>query len=1043
MVARGLVTAVTNANGHAVRFAYDALGRLARLEPPAGPAVSFSNNVLGHLTGIDLPGPAGTRRVCFEPDALGRVRRVAYPDGSEERFAYDPAGNVTNHVDAAGRVTTLSWRPTGKLASVTRTVAGQPLTTCFDHDRQFNVVEIRNPRGAAVESYRLDALDRVVGVTNLEGQAMTVYHAPGNRVRRVERFDGTTVRSRHDGGGRLAFVGYPDVESHFAYAPDGMLTFATNEAGTVTYAYDRANRVTDICGVAPGGTVTYGYDPAGQVTGRVSVAGAARVAYDAAGRVTRIAGEDGEAFGYGYEPYGGLVGGLTNATVGLTAEYGYDVMNRVTNIVWRSAGGEVPRSFRYTYNAAGLVARVARESGERIDYAYDELDRLTGETHRNAAGRLTSAETWTYDATGNRLSRAHAGLDAQSRHTYADQGDRLSGWTTTAGGGDGVCATVLALGNEACPGALVDLGLGEGDSGPPRGTLFLFGGGGMAVGGAAPAADGVSLLGVDGEMLCFTNAAYDAITNATYTHNAAGCVTQIVYNGRRPVHNGGVVVGAVDGSFRNGTYEGYAWAGEDCRGYYEPLPEIANGKTAYRLVRTLDGADDVSPINMWWDPTAGESGAYVIGRLDNGVMYNEYYLAWGGASGDPLSGEWSLLRDTGGWYAPIDTQSAAALRRWWPNVAGEAADAIAWTNTAQTVAFEWNGRYQLTGVQVGGEAVESYTYDALGRRVSMTAGGETTYMVYDGWHVIADVDAAGALKRSYTHGPGIDNLLAMTVYEGEEATTYYYLTDRLGSVHAIVDETGTVVEQYRYDAWGRPTVFDGDGHLRSRSAIGNRYLWQGRAYSWQTHLYHHRHRYYNPLTGRWLSKDPIGIAGGLNQYVAFGNNPVNARDPMGLATRHGGGLLGKLQEVGDIFEVEVSFGLQGKVKAGFVTAGLDFGTERTRFKGCRLHDSTTMGEEICVGIKNLLGAQLKRYRKRCGHAEKPVDHPLTHQRLAGQTPREYLDGSPEQWACGGYILGIGKKTGGDIKLEAGAALGWGIEGAINLSEAWDFLESFR
>ena len=41
-------------------------------------------------------------------------------------------------------------------------------------------------------------------------------------------------------------------------------------------------------------------------------------------------------------------------------------------------------------------------------------------------------------------------------------------------------------------------------------------------------------------------------------------------------------------------------------------------------------------------------------------------------------------------------------------------------------------------------------------------------------------------------------------------------------------------------------------------------------------------RWYDPVTGRWLSKDPIGVSGGLNQYVAFANNPVNRTDPFGL-----------------------------------------------------------------------------------------------------------------------------------------------------------------
>jgi len=87
-------------------------------------------------------------------------------------------------------------------------------------------------------------------------------------------------------------------------------------------------------------------------------------------------------------------------------------------------------------------------------------------------------------------------------------------------------------------------------------------------------------------------------------------------------------------------------------------------------------------------------------------------------------------------------------------------------------------------------------------------------------------------------------------------------------------------------------VYDGNGTPLEESAVGNHYLWQGRRYSWETGLYYFRARWYDPVTGRWLSKDPIGISGGLNQYVFCGNNPVNFRDPFGLCEDDGPGFWG-------------------------------------------------------------------------------------------------------------------------------------------------------
>ena len=69
--------------------------------------------------------------------------------------------------------------------------------------------------------------------------------------------------------------------------------------------------------------------------------------------------------------------------------------------------------------------------------------------------------------------------------------------------------------------------------------------------------------------------------------------------------------------------------------------------------------------------------------------------------------------------------------------------------------------------------------------------------------------------------------------------------------------------------------------LITESVYGNRFLFQGREYDYDTALYYFRARWYEPETGRWLSPDPIGISGGLNLYAFCGNDPVNFIDPTG------------------------------------------------------------------------------------------------------------------------------------------------------------------
>ncbi len=214
----------------------------------------------------------------------------------------------------------------------------------------------------------------------------------------------------------------------------------------------------------------------------------------------------------------------------------------------------------------------------------------------------------------------------------------------------------------------------------------------------------------------------------------------------------------------------------------------------------------------------------------------------------------------------------------------------------------WNDRYQMTSVSTNGTLAKSYTFDSLGRRSSITdANGNVTKIIYDGMHMVADVDENGDVLRTYTVGPGIDNWLSFT--DHQTSNTYYYITDHLGTVHAVTDSSGVVVESYRYSPYGKVlAIFDENGNTIPKTKIGNRILFQGREYDWDTGFYYFRARWYDPDTGRWLSKDPIGISGGLNQYVFCGNNPVMLVDPLGLC-EDDDSLLSKLGQFGNPYDI--------------------------------------------------------------------------------------------------------------------------------------------
>ena len=201
-----------------------------------------------------------------------------------------------------------------------------------------------------------------------------------------------------------------------------------------------------------------------------------------------------------------------------------------------------------------------------------------------------------------------------------------------------------------------------------------------------------------------------------------------------------------------------------------------------------------------------------------------------------------------------------------------------------TLDLSWNGRYQLVSVATNGVFAEGYAYDALGRRASTTTWEGTVRHVYDdNWQVIADLDSNGNVLRSYVWGEGIDRLLAVKV----GAKSYAALTDVQGTVWGLADGTD-VVARWTYDAWGNIL----SGEVSDPDLAAFRYRFQGREYSAVTGLTNFRMRWYDPGTGRWLSKDPIRVVGGMNLYSFVLNKPINCNDFDGMDihyTSEGGG----------------------------------------------------------------------------------------------------------------------------------------------------------
>jgi RHS repeat-associated protein len=135
------------------------------------------------------------------------------------------------------------------------------------------------------------------------------------------------------------------------------------------------------------------------------------------------------------------------------------------------------------------------------------------------------------------------------------------------------------------------------------------------------------------------------------------------------------------------------------------------------------------------------------------------------------------------------------------------------TETGYELAYDYEQR--LVEVRDPGSTVlATYTYDALGRRVTEMRDGDTTRFTYDGGtdgsghRVLAESDLGGALRRYYVEGPTyVDEHLVLGVATGSAAGEYAYLTGALHTVTGLVDAGGAAVVRYAYDAYGLPTTY--------------------------------------------------------------------------------------------------------------------------------------------------------------------------------------------------------------------------------------------
>ncbi len=197
--------------------------------------------------------------------------------------------------------------------------------------------------------------------------------------------------------------------------------------------------------------------------------------------------------------------------------------------------------------------------------------------------------------------------------------------------------------------------------------------------------------------------------------------------------------------------------------------------------------------------------------------------------------------------------------------------------------------------------VAGFDYDTQGRRIRVydaVADATTLYYYSDNWQVLAEYNGSGIQQAYYVFGNYIDEVLLMN----RGGSDKYYLHDHLYSPIALVNGSGSVIERYEYNAYGKAQVLSPNHEPRLASLHRNPYMFTGReldildggAYE----KMYYRHRDYDIFTGRFYVQDMKGISppkrtmnyfkvfrqykDGLSLYNYVENNPNISVDPFGL-----------------------------------------------------------------------------------------------------------------------------------------------------------------
>lgn len=894
----GLMTQLRDRFNNMMTVVYDASNRAVKIKDP----LNFGDTLTYSTTGLATVKDPGGRITTITVDTARRLTMIKDPDNGTTQYEYDSQKRLSTITDRRQSVTTLGYdSQAGTLATATAPSvtfydgsSGSPVAQLAAWQKRgvpygptsptaFTPVPLDSVRatltepGGAVTPFTVNRWGTPARITDPLGRVTTVtFDGNGLPVKTVS-FTGLVDTVAYNASGLPVFQrSGSDSAINIHYAPWGQVDSTWGRGRAQTRNFIGPNGRIDSTRVATMPVTRFTYDSAGRLRSGTDPAGnliAIRVYASPFGNVSRDSLANGQVRTYLYDQYGrdtavkvtglpvrrthydlvnrpvqvydgvhatpttlsydGAVDTMVTDVQGQVYRFTYNVMGWLTRRTDPAGQANV-----YGYNRDGDLMRWTNRRGQTISYAYDVLHRDT-----SATGVNKSPDRWSYSSNGlvitatsavstetaylsvvGRPDSIRTALASQTfwrRYHYTMSG-RLDSMSVSGGG---IPFRARAFSYDTTTWVLKSIRLGP--TGTPA-TTISRNANLQEASRTLPGGDAVSRQ-------------YDALIQLASISSGAGYGTSVS---------------------REAEYDVLARV---------KLQTIGGGGTAHKYV--YDSLGRLIRDSIVQPPSGNSCPGYpppIIGPDGSNCVAN---MQWTGVSGTGFSYDSVGNRlDNGGAYQTGSRITAFAGCTYGTDLDGEV---ISRTCSTDAVNLRWTADARLDTVLAGGTAVH-YWYDAAGRLVRKDVNGAAQrYFLWNGNDLLAELNSAatGAIAE-YSYYPGVDRLHAVIV--GGQA--FYAHTDIVGNLVALTDSTRQMARSYVYDAWG---VLAGGTDVRAFNGV-DRARWKGTLWLGpEVDLYYMRSRWYEPRTGRFLSEDPAGLAGGPNPYTFGGGDPINHADPQG------------------------------------------------------------------------------------------------------------------------------------------------------------------